>query len=203
AAGNYSVQMTYSLGSLSQPFIVEVAAQTLSGQTIPTGDFKTFTTVTVGTVSLPAGQGVISVKPVPGTVLLGAFMHLRSVFLVPVGMAITDPAMNIITLEPSDAERHGSQIKLSEDPDPRLVNWISPDDWIEWSIRVPQSRTYRVDLTLSNADTTGGDFAIKIGRESVNCHAGSTGDFDHPRTVSLGVMPVPAGRVSIEIHPNG
>jgi hypothetical protein len=118
-------------------------------------------------------------------------------------MTASDPSMEHIILSPTTAELHGQHIKLSGTADPRIMNWTLPTDWAEWTIRVPTTKNYRVTLTLSNADSTGGDFSMTINREVYHCHAGSTGNFDTPKRVPLGRMALPAGRVAIAIKPDG
>ncbi|HET6251718.1 MAG TPA: hypothetical protein VFE47_28795 [Tepidisphaeraceae bacterium] len=202
-AGKYAVELVYSLGAGPRKVTVEVAGQTLNKTTASTGSWGHFITAGIGTVSLPAGDTILRVKPTPGSTLDDALMHLRAVYLVPPGTTVADPTAVTITLSAANAELHGERIKRSEEAEPKIVSWISPGDFAEWSFKSPVRQNYRAQLTLSDAPTTGGDFDLSIGREVIHCHAGSTGDFSTPRTVPLGIISIPAGRVSIDIKPVG
>jgi hypothetical protein len=203
AAGVYNIELDYSLLAGSRPFLVEIDGKTLSGTVSATGSWWKFTKTSIGPVTLSGGDMILRVKAPPGTSLDDALMHLRSVCLLPPGMTAHDPLAASIVLLPAAAELHGTHIKLNDDPEPKIASWTSADDWAEWSIRQTYQKRYRVRITLSNADTTGGDFDMMVNKEKIACHAGSTGSFDTPRTVELGFITLPAGRVTIQIKPAG
>jgi putative heme-binding domain-containing protein len=84
--GTFDVYLDYACNedSAGNLFVFETWKSAISGQIGSTGGWDKYQQRKVGTITLPAGPGTISIRP-KGPALKGALMDLRGVYLVPEG----------------------------------------------------------------------------------------------------------------------
>ena len=75
-AGEYRIDLTYSLGAGPRPVMVEVAGRVVNANLTPTTNWDHFVTTSAGTIHLPGGDIMLRVKPGPGARLDEPLMHL-------------------------------------------------------------------------------------------------------------------------------
>ena len=117
--------------------------------------------------------------------------------LKPSPTASTQPATKpgrdgSIVLEPSEAELHGSQIRVEQRQGHEYIAaWDKPEDWISWKIAFPAAATYQVDLvcTAAYADT---GLAIELADQKLEATAKKTSGWFDYRTLNLGTLHVSA-----------
>jgi len=81
-AGKYTVEFAYGTTRAGVGYTLIAADQTLAGKTRNTGGMKTYKAYPIGTLTLPAGQTTLTVKPDAFTG--GAIMNYRLITLTPV-----------------------------------------------------------------------------------------------------------------------
>lgn len=101
-----------------------------------------------------------------------------------------------IVLAAGEAARKGSNLQLKGD---YLGNWKTPKDWAEWTIEVPRGGAYRAELTYACAKDAGGECSVAAGASQVKLAVVPTGDWKTYRTVSLGTLTLPGGRLPLSV----
>jgi alpha-L-fucosidase len=106
-----------------------------------------------------------------------------------------------LTLDTASAELHGSEIRFETRAGRENVGfWNRAEDWVSWSIRLPASATFEVQVECA---TGAGEssFVAAIGGQELIGQAPSTGDWDRYATVSLGTVALPGGEHPVSVKP--
>ena len=109
-----------------------------------------------------------------------------------------------ITLPASAAEVYGSSL-IFESKYENLGYWSQPDDHAAWTLESPAAATYDVYINYAcSSEVSGNHFDIRVGAQSVEGIATSTGTWDHYRRKQrVGEVELAAGRNRLEVVPHG
>jgi arylsulfatase A len=78
--------------------------------------------------------------------------------------------------------------------------WVNKDDWAEWSCEVPAAGKYEVDILQGCGKGSGGaEVEFAVGPQKFTITVVETGHFQHFIRRSLGMVDLPAGKVSVSV----
>jgi putative membrane-bound dehydrogenase-like protein len=109
-----------------------------------------------------------------------------------------------IRLPATAAEIYGSSL-VFEPQYENLGYWSSPDDRAAWSFEAPEAGVYDIFTDYAAAsDVSGNHFDVRVGMQSVEGVATSTGTWDHYRRKQrVGELKLQKGRNRLEVVPHG
>lgn len=82
-----------------------------------------------------------------------------------------------------------------------LVNFKQPDDYAEWTLNVPRSDRYEVDVTYSCSNwEQGGLYAVSVGDANVKMTAEATRGENAFRVATIGNLTLKAGKATLRFH---
>jgi putative membrane-bound dehydrogenase-like protein len=107
-----------------------------------------------------------------------------------------------------NCEIHGGPITF-EEPFGNIGMWQAPSDHVVWTIETPRAASYRVELEYACASDVAGNAFVLEARPPVSASArlgakvAGTGTWADYHKVSVGELPLAAGRQRIVLRPDG
>jgi alpha-L-fucosidase len=105
------------------------------------------------------------------------------------------------TLPAGAAVVRGSTIKI--EPTGNVGFWTNPQDYVEWVVDSKDAGRSQVSVTLAVAPGAGGEFTVAVGDQKLTGRAEPTGGWQQYKTIRLGRVNLPAGRVGVTVKPKG
>jgi alpha-L-fucosidase len=116
---------------------------------------------------------------------------------------VTPDADSSFTLGAFDPDTHGSLggniVVEGRGPAAILTNWSSHEFRLEYQLKTPAARTWRVTAELRSPKAT--KLKLRNGKTEVPADVASTGSGKSWHTVELGTITLPAGETSLELVP--
>ena len=115
---------------------------------------------------------------------------------------LIQPTAGVNVLHTYDGRLVGRSIRYGKGhaDDDYLERWTGPDDGVDWSIRLREPATLRVQAKITaQAKKTGGRFAVTVGDQTLEADVPETG-YHEPTTVDLGRLELPAGRYTLSVR---
>jgi arylsulfatase A len=110
-----------------------------------------------------------------------------------------------ITLLASESKTHGKRIRYEPETFKNVVGyWTEVDDWVEWSMDVPKTGTYRVELHCGCGSGNGGsmvDVQIENPAQTLEWKVRDTGHFQNIVIEPIGQITLQAGTGKLRIKP--
>ena len=89
-----------------------------------------------------------------------------------------------LLLKPQGARIHGYKLRLEKSPQPAIVNWVDPAEYIEWP-KAAKKGKYQVEVTLACPPNAGGEFAVTAAAHRTTGRTENTGDWKTFHTIKL------------------
>lgn len=151
-----------------------------------TGPGRTWKTVPLGIIEIPAGQTHIKLKAIPSG---WKGLSVRNLWLDPVTSETPDPGLvranddGVLELAADDALTTG-QLQLESG---HLGYWTNPNDTVTWHVAEMKPGTYQVSLDYACLnDSAGSGFEVKIGSQSLLGKVQGTSSWNDFSTLNLG-----------------
>jgi hypothetical protein len=108
-----------------------------------------------------------------------------------------------IILKAEDAKLHGDGLRLEPQNGYQNVGfWQSTDQTVRWEFPVKRAGKYQVRLSYAAENGAGGgDFEMKVAGRKLTGHTEGTGGWQEYRVLDLGVVPLPADKVTLTVKP--
>lgn len=105
-----------------------------------------------------------------------------------------------LVLHAADARLSGKVIQFAgSGADRHIMGWNNNEDRAEWSLTVPRSGLYAVELVYS-CGAQGGDFALTAGGERLAGRTSGTGSWEEVRAAGIGTLYLFEGPSTLEIR---
>lgn len=106
-----------------------------------------------------------------------------------------------LTLSPSEADLHGSEISVEGDAKNENIGfWTDPKDWLEWTFRAVRPGKYA--LSAEMAGYANSKVTVSMGSQKLEVITPATGSYSTYRRVEMGVIEISAaGKVTISVRP--
>lgn len=111
-------------------------------------------------------------------------------------------ADGVIVLKADAARIHGFHLKLQRKPEPTIMFWIDPNEYVEWPKAVNKGK-YEVEVTYSCAPNAGGEFAVVAAANRVTAHTQTTKDWNTFTTQKVGVLRVLNDHTNLALRSTG
>ena len=104
-------------------------------------------------------------------------------------------------LRARDAEIQGGSLRLQgEGDDENLGYWVNAADSPEWTVRLPKSGRYTVEVTSACDDpSAGAEYEIVVGDSRLAGRVSGTGGWNRFRTERLGVLTLASGNQTLAV----
>jgi len=106
-----------------------------------------------------------------------------------------------LTLSPSEADLHGSEISVEGDAKNENIGfWTNPKDWLEWTFRAVRPGKYA--LSAEMAGYANSKVTVSVGSQKLEVITPATGSYSTYRRVEMGAIEISAaGKVTISVRP--
>jgi alpha-L-fucosidase len=95
-----------------------------------------------------------------------------------------------LTLSATDAELHGSQLKLEEKGGkPNIGYWDKGEEWVSWTAQISKVGAFKVSATIATTNPNAG-FVVQVGAENISAEAPVTGGWGDFQTIELGQIQI-------------
>lgn len=109
-------------------------------------------------------------------------------------------AQGVFVLRASDADVHGAQLTYQPQYDDLGV-WMTPSDWAEWTIHVPETREYEVVLSAGVPPSQEGSvIELRIGQQAVRAVTKPTTGWTDYRPLRMGRITLQPGTSRVALR---
>ncbi|MDB5302011.1 MAG: putative glycosyl hydrolase [Phycisphaerales bacterium] len=108
-----------------------------------------------------------------------------------------------LLLTPLGARIHGSKLRVEQKPTPVIVNWIDPNENVEWPKAVAKKGKYEVEITYSCPPNAGGEFVVAAAAAKITGRTENTGNWQTFRTVKVGTFTVLNDQTPVALRSTG
>jgi alpha-L-fucosidase len=106
---------------------------------------------------------------------------------------IESDAKGNLTLTATDAELHGTQLKLEEQGGlPNIGYWDNGDESVSWKAHLSKAGTFKVSATVATLNA-GARFVVDVGGEKIAAPVPVTGSWEKFQTIDLGQIQIKHG----------
>jgi alpha-L-fucosidase len=127
--------------------------------------------------------------------------HLSPVVPPTTASVVVPDAHGSITLSATEAELHGSKIKVEEKGGlPDIGFWDDGSEWVSWTAQIAKAGQYKVSATMATVFSDA-SCVIEIGGQKINAVIPQTEGWDKFAPVELGSVEIPQpGKLSINVR---
>jgi len=120
------------------------------------------------------------------------------------GEPIAAAADGAITLPATGAWVHGKTLKVEQRGGREVLGyWTDRNDYPQWFAQAARPGKHEIALTYACDTGYGGDYTLAIGDQKLTGKSEPTGGWQAFRTVKLGTVDLPAGKVGVTLKPSG
>lgn len=106
-------------------------------------------------------------------------------------LSIQPNARGTLELDPNRATIHGHKLRVEEKHTHfYLAAWDNPADYATWTVKVPERKTYEVNVVCSSLHGAS-EFVVEVAGRKLRGTAPKTGDWYDYRTVAVGRVELP------------